>query len=144
MSTKQWRRLEVVERLQRREMTLAQGAVALGLSKRQVRRIAKRVREEGQSGVVHRNRGRAPRHRTTELVRNRVLELRRTKYDGFNDQHFTEKLVEVEGLMISRATVQRMLRAAGIGSPRKRRASKHRRRRDRRLRAVGYTGPSAS
>jgi len=135
MSTKQWRRLEVVERLQRREMTLAQGAVALGLSKRQVRRIAKRVREEGQSGVVHRNRGRAPRHRTTELVRNRVLELRRTKYDGFNDQHFTEKLVEVEGLMISRATVQRMLRAAGIGSPRKRRASKHRRRRDRRLRA---------
>jgi hypothetical protein len=135
MSTKQWRRLDVVERLKRGDLTLAQGAAGLGLSTRQLRRIVKRVRNEGQESVVHGNRGRAPKHKTAESVRERVLELRRTKYDGFNDQHFAEKLVAVEGLVISRATIQRMLRAAGITSPRQRRASKHRRRRDRRLRA---------
>jgi hypothetical protein len=61
--------------------------------------------------------------------------LRRGKYDGFNDQHFTEKLVEVEGLKLSRATVRRILREVGISSPRKRRAPKHWRRRERRAQA---------
>ena len=38
-------------------------------------------------------------------------------------------------MKISRASVQRLLRAAGIGSPRRRRAAKHRRRRDRKAQA---------
>jgi hypothetical protein len=33
--------------------------------------------------------------------------LRRGKDEGFNDQHFTEKLVEVERLELSRGTVRR-------------------------------------
>jgi hypothetical protein len=37
-------------------------------------------------------------------MREQVLMLRRRKYDGFNDQHFTEKLEEVEGLRLSRET----------------------------------------
>jgi hypothetical protein len=49
---------------------------------------------------------------------------------GFNDQHFTEKLAEVEGLKLSRETVRRILRDAGLGSPRKRRPPKHRQRRE--------------
>ncbi|MGC4093332.1 MAG: hypothetical protein QM756_36660 [Polyangiaceae bacterium] len=68
-------------------------------------------------------------------MREQVLALRRGKYEGFNDQHFTEKLVEVEGLRLSRETVRRILRNAGIGSPRKRRAPKHRRRRERKAQA---------
>jgi len=36
--------------------------------------------------------------------------LRRGKYEGFNDQHFTEKLVEVEGLELARETVRRIPR----------------------------------
>jgi hypothetical protein len=32
--------------------------------------------------------------------------LRRGKYDGFNDQHFREKLVKVEGVELSRETVR--------------------------------------
>lgn len=63
------------------------------------------------------------------------MELRRGKYAGFNDQHFTEKLVEVEGLELSRETVRRILREAGIRSPRKRRPPKHRQRRERKAQA---------
>jgi hypothetical protein len=37
-------------------------------------------------------------------VREQVVMLRRGKYDGFNDQHFTEKLAELEGLVLSRET----------------------------------------
>jgi hypothetical protein len=37
-------------------------------------------------------------------VREQVVMLRRGKYDGFNDQHFTENLAELEGLVLSRET----------------------------------------
>jgi hypothetical protein len=67
-------------------------------------------------------------------VRRRVLALARSKYAGFNDHHLCEKLGEVEGLSLSRETLRRLLRAAGLGSPRKRRAPAHRQRRLRRAR----------
>lgn len=135
MSKRQWRRLDIVERIERGEMTIAEGAQSLGLSRRQMQRVRKRVIREGHAGVVHGNTGRRPPHRIAKLARDRIVALRRDVYGGFNDQHFTEKLVEVEGLAVSRASVRRILRGAGIGAVRGRRAPKHRRRRDRRAQA---------
>ena len=135
MSLGQWRKLDVVERVERGELTVSEGAQALGLSRRQLQRLRKKVRVDGPRGVLHGNSGRAPKHRTSDLVRSRIVQLWREKYVGFNDQHFTEKLAEVEGLRLSRQTVRRMLRSAGIASVRSRRPCKHRRRRDRRAQA---------
>ena len=45
---------------------------------------------------------------------------------GFNDHHLCEKLVEHEGFSLSREALRRLLRQAGIGSPRKRRAEPQR------------------
>jgi hypothetical protein len=100
-----------------------------------MQRVRRRVRDEGQGGVVHGNTGRVPKHKLAKLVRDRVIALRRQVYMDFNDQHFTEKLVDVEGLEVSRASVRRILRTAGIGAARRRRPPKHRRRRDRRAQA---------
>jgi transposase len=135
MSQRQWKRLEAVERLGRGVLSGRDAGQVLGLSVRQVRRLRRAVEKRGRAGVVHGNTGRSPRHRVAEKIRKRVVELRRGKYEGFNDQHFTEKLCEVEGVKISRPSVRRILRAAGIGPPRKRRAPKHRRRRDRKAQA---------
>jgi hypothetical protein len=52
-------------------------------------------------------------------------------YGEFNDQHFTEKLAEEEGIEVSRETVRKIRRAAGMGPKRKRRGKKHRKRRER-------------
>ena len=135
MSQRQWKRLDVVERIGRGTLTVREAATVLGLGERQVRRLRRAVRERGARGVVHGNTGRASPHRIAETVRTQIVELRRRKYDRFNDQHFTEKLGEVEGIQISRASVQRLLRAAGIGAARRRRPPKHRRRRDRKPQA---------
>jgi hypothetical protein len=62
-------------------------------------------------------------------VRQTALRLARTTYAGFNDHHLCEKLCEVEGFSLSRETLRRVLRQAGLGSPRKRRAPAHRQRR---------------
>jgi transposase len=135
MSQRQWKRLDAVERIERGKLTMGEAAGVLGLSKRQVRRLRRAVERRGVKGVVHGNAGRAPSHRIKEEVREQVVELRRKKYERFNDQHFTEKLCEVEEVKISRASVQRILRGAGIGAVRRHRAAKHRRRRERKAQA---------
>ena len=88
MSDKQWRTLSLLERLERGELTVSEVAASLGKSRRQVQRIRKRVSAEGQAAVVHGNTGRAPANRTKAELETRILELRRGKYRGFNDQHF--------------------------------------------------------
>jgi transposase len=135
MSHGQWRKVDVVERIERGELTVTEGAQVLGLSRRQVQRVRKKVRAQGAKGVVHGNTGRRPKHKTSDAIHDRVVELWREKYTGFNDQHFTEKVNEVEGLSVSRQTIRRWLRSAGIASVRKRRPPAHRRRRDRRPQA---------
>src|SRR5262245_33320070 len=109
MSERQWRRKSLVERIERGEVTVSEAALGLGLSRRQMQRIRKRLAGEGVQALVHGNVGRAPGHKTAPELRERVLVLRRTKYAGFNDQHFTEKLLEVEGIELSRETVRRLL-----------------------------------
>ena len=58
-----------------------------------------------------------------------ILSLARGKYQGFNDSHLTEKLHREENLTVSRETVRRILRAAKLASPQKRRPRKYRSRR---------------
>jgi transposase len=135
MTQRQWQTLELLKRIERGELTIARCAESLGLSPRQVKRLRKKLKRLGEAGVLHGNTGREPKHKTGPVIRDRIVSLRRTKYDGFNDQHFAEKLEKVEGISVSGETVRRILRAEGIGSPRKRRRAKHFRRRDRRPQA---------
>jgi len=135
MSEREWRTVSLLERLERGEVTVSEVAASLGRSVRQIQRIRKRWGQEGTAAVVHGNAGRAPKHKLAAELREQIVTLRRTTYAGFNDQHFTEKLVEHEALVVSRETVRRVLRGEGIGSPRTRRATKHRRRRERRAQA---------
>jgi len=106
-------------------------AELLGLSSRHMRRVKARYGEDGPASLVHGNRGRSPVHRLSDTVRRQVLELARGKYQGLNHQHLTEKLVEDEHLSVSRMSVHRILRAAGLVSPRSHRPAKHRQRRER-------------
>ena len=131
MSVGEWKRLEAVERIEGGELTVKRAGELLGLSARQVRRLRKAIKRCGAAGVFHGNRGRRPWNRSLEKLREQIVRLQRAKYVGFNDQHFTEKLVEIEGLEVSRATVRRVLRSAGIAAARQRRAPHHRRRRER-------------
>ena len=127
------KRIEVIQRVFRGELTVLKAAVVLGISERQCYRIKQRVHREGVKGVIHGNRGRRCKRKVQEKVIRRVMELARGKYRGFNDHHLTEKLKEHEQIELSRETVRRILRSQGISTPRKRRASKHRSRRERRL-----------
>lgn len=132
LTMKDEKRLDVIQRVYRSELTVGQAALVMGLSERQCYRVKARVSKVGAKGVVHGNRGRPCKRKLKEKTVKRVLELARGKYQGFNDHHLTEKLKEQESIELSREQVRRILRAEGIGSPKKRRGLKHRSRRERR------------
>jgi transposase len=101
----------------------AQGAQALHMSVRQFQRCKVRFAAEGPRGLPHRLRGRpAPRRRLPADVRARVATLLQSTYAGFNDCHATEKLQEVEGLLLCRSSVRRLRRTLGLPAKRQRRA----------------------
>jgi transposase len=132
LSKKENHRVRVLASASESGRTNKEVAQALGVSVRQVQRMKKALREDGPSGLAHGNRGSTPKHAVASETAALVVDLYKTKYTGFNFTHFTEKLVEVEGIAISRPSVRRLLLAAGYRSPRKRRAPKHRSRRERR------------
>lgn len=115
-------------------LTGAEAAQQLGLSLRHVRRLLARVRQAGRRGIIHGNRGRPSCRRLAEGTREQILTLARKTYAGLNTTHLTEKL-QAEGLAVSRVTVHRVLRTAGVARPRHRRPPRHRARRERKAQA---------
>lgn len=114
-------------------ISLAEAAVAMGVSYRHAKRLKKKVQEQGARGVVHGNVGRSPANKIAEVVRAKVLDLSSEKYAGFNDRHFAEMLTEAEGIILGRETVRRLRRESGTAPKRKRRSRKHHIRRPRKV-----------
>ncbi len=129
LSQKELQRVAVISRCVKGELACARAAGLLCLSVRQIKRLKKRLREDGEAALAHANRGRPSHRRLPQAVRERIVQLARGTYAGFNDHHLCEKLVEHEGFSLSRETLRRLLRQHGLVSPRKRRAPTHRQRR---------------
>ena len=112
------RRVVVLTTVREGRMIAARAATLLQLSLRQCRRLLAAYRRDGPAGLAHGNRGRPPHNRLAAALRKRVVKLATTAYAGFNHQHLTEMLTAHEHLTLSRATVRRILVAAGVRSPR--------------------------
>ena len=108
-----------------------EAARLLGKSTRQVRRIQRRLKSEGDVAVVHRLRGRNSNHCLDASVKARALSLCRTTYAGFGPTLASEKLAERDGIGVSVRTLGGWMSAAGLWE-RKRRRDKHRSWRERR------------
>src|SRR6185295_1562716 len=132
LTMKEEKRLDVIQRVYRSELTMEKAALVLGISERQCYRVKARVSEDGAKGVVHGNRGRPCKRKLKEKIIKQIVELAKGKYKDFNDHHLSEKLEEQEQIKLSREKLRQLLRAHGIASPRKRRGVKHRSRRERR------------
>jgi transposase len=129
LSQKELQRVAVISSCVKGDLACARAASLLHLTPRHVKRLKSRLRQGGEAALAHASRGRPSHRRLPDHLRNRILRLARTTYAGFNDHHLCEKLVEQEGFSLGRETLRRLLRSAGIGSPRKRRAPTHRQRR---------------
>jgi transposase len=134
MSQKEFQRVKVIENAVGGRLSVSEAAALLQLSERQVQRLKRRYRPDGVAWVQHGNRGRPMPWALPAALRRTILALARGKYQGFNDSHLCEKLHTEENLEVSREAVRRILRAAKLASPQKRRPRQYRARRLRRPR----------
>src|ERR1035438_3044686 len=125
LSQRELQRVAVISSCVKGDLACARAASLLDLTPRHVKRLKSRLRQGGEAALADASRGRPSPRRLPQRVRDRIVQLARTTYAGFNDHHLCEKLVEQEGFSLGRETLRRLLRAVGIGSPRKRRAPPH-------------------
>ena len=129
MSQKEFQRVKVIENAADGRLSVREASRLLQLSERQVQRLKQRYRPDSIAWVQHGNRGRSMPWALPLPQQQLILSLARGKYQGFNDSHLTEKLRAEENLAVSRETVRRLLRAAKLPSPQKRRPRQYRSRR---------------
>ena len=129
MSQKEFQRVKVIENAAGGRLSVREASRLLQLSERQVQRLKRRYRPDSIAWVQHGNRGHSTPWALPVPQKQLILHLARGKYQGFNDSHLAEKLRAEENLAVSRETVRRILRAAKLASPQKRRPRQYRSRR---------------
>jgi transposase len=113
MRQKELKRLHVIHKVMEEELTQVEAAEILTLSERQIGRIVKRIREEGDEGIQHRSRGKESRRRLPKRLKDRVVELYLQRYKGFGPTFTAEKLFEIDAIDLSKETVRKWLIEAG-------------------------------
>lgn len=136
MSRRELRRVEVLARVKSHELKVVDAASLMGLSYRQAKRLWKRYREEGASGLKHGHAGRASARAKPAKFRRRVLKLVQEKYGAGEGERFgptlaAEHLASEDGMRIDAETLRRWMLAEGLWS-RRRKRKPYRQRRERR------------
>jgi len=107
------RRLHVIEKVLEGGLKQVEAAEILSLSSRHIRRVVKRVKKEGQRGIVHRSRGRPSNRKIPDQLKDKVIKLYRGRYKDFGPTLASEKLLERDGVSLSDETLRRWLIEAG-------------------------------
>ena len=125
MSKAERDRLRVIQAVQERRLSQAQAAERLELSVRQVKRLCRGLREQGEAVVISKRRGRPSNRRIDEAERERVLGLVRQHYEDFGPTLASEYLAGRHAYEHSTETLRQWMMAAGIW-----RAKRQRRKRE--------------
>jgi len=123
--------LKVMALVLKGQRTQAEAGRLLKLGVRQIRRIALRLKKEGDGAVVHKLRGRPSNRRIDDAVRKQALSLYRGKYLGFGPTLAAEKLLERDQVSVAVRTLRQWLLNEGLWTQQRRR-DRHRSRRPRR------------
>ena len=130
MSQRERDLLKVMGAVLEGKRTQAEAARLADLSVRQVRRIQRKLEEDGDAALVHGLRGKPSNRRFEPGFRKKVLAAYRQQFTGFGPTFASEKLAERE-LVVSPDTLRRWLMAEGLWQ-RRRQREPHRSRRPRR------------
>ena len=114
MRVKELRRVSVIRHTMEKKLTQVKAGTLLGLTTRHIRRLIKRVEEEGDQGLAHRGRGKPSNRRIPETIKAKTLRLYAQRYGDFGPTLAAEKLAECHGIPISDETLRRWLHVRGV------------------------------
>jgi transposase InsO family protein len=114
MSTKERQRLQVIGRIHHRDTTVAAAAESLQISERQMYRLLRRHKKDGDKGIIHRLRGKTSNSGYALLVRSHVLKLYQERYSDYGPTLFSEMLSQSHHITIDSDTLRRWLKGAKL------------------------------
>jgi transposase len=121
MSQREAQRLAVLGEVVAGRVKVRQAAASLGVSERQVKRLTRRLREEGFAGLISKKRG-APSNRCiAPEVRNRYIGLVREHYSDFGPTLACEYLQRDHGFTYSVETLRGWMSEEQLWKPKQRR-----------------------
>ena len=125
LSRKEIKRLRIIHMIMDRCFTQVKAGELLNLSDRQVRRIIKKVRQKGDEGIRHGNRGRSSSRKMSKAFEDRVTMVVKQKYCDFGPMLAAEKLFECDGIHISKEKLRKLLLERGIWQRKRRHKEAH-------------------
>jgi len=116
-------RLQVLRELEQGGLKQVAAAQRMRLTDRQVRRLRRRWREEGDRAVIHRLRGRPSNRKFAGCFQRKVLARVGQRYADFGPTLAAEHLAQ-EGFALSRETLRKWMTQAAFWRPRRQRVKK--------------------
>lgn len=113
MSLEELRRSSIIKQSIEKIITQKKAGALIKISERQVRRLIRRIREEGEKGIIHRSRGISSNRKIADKIRCKVIILYNKKYQDFGPTFASEKLYELDKIKIDHDTLRRWLIGKG-------------------------------
>ena len=110
------KKLRVIKKLIAGEINGPKAAKMLKITTRQVRNLKHQVLNEGEAGVIHKNRYYKPVNTYDDELRVEIAHIYRVEFRGTNFTEFA-KIMQERGYNLSRSTIYNILRQKRIRSP---------------------------
>ena len=114
MSVKELNRQKVIGNIIEKRTSQKIASTRLHLSLRQIRRLVKKLKDEGETGLIHKSRFASSNRKLPNEVKKEVLSLYKEKYSDFGPTLFCEKLHEYHNIKISDETARKWLIEEGL------------------------------
>lgn len=111
------KKMRVITKLINGEINGTKAAKMLNITTRQVRNLKRQVLEEGQEGVIHKNKQYKPYNTYDAELSTFVCKLYRKEYRGTNFSEYARIIQDTYGITASRSTIYNFLRRGRIRSP---------------------------
>jgi transposase len=134
MSGSERERAHVVRQALEHRLGQREASERLGISVRQFKRLVRCWREDGDAGLVSRQRGQASHNQLAAGHRTRISGLLKEQYHDFGPTLAAEKLLELDGIEVSRETIRQLQVGLGLWKPKSRRVRRVFQLRERRAR----------
>lgn len=106
MTQGELKRLHVIRKAIDKSITQAEAAGIIGVCLRQVQRIVRTVRTEGDQGIIHKGRGTHSNRALPGKIKEKALKLYKEKYPDFGPTLATEKLFETDKIKLNDETLR--------------------------------------
>jgi len=125
LKEKEKQKLSAITNLLNKKITNGEAAKQLGLSIRQVQRLKIEVKKHGSLALTHKLKGKPGNHQLNQAIRLQAISLVKEKYSDFTPKFASEKLAEVDGLIVHPQTLRRWLIRVGLWKIQKQKKPKY-------------------